>query len=86
MVQNADLTRLINSSEVQAVVRPVKGGRITKRTNVQKKNPLVNRQVLLRLNPYAKAFSENKMGQEKLKADEKPTRVTEAFSSVLHED
>ena len=85
VVSNADISRLINSSEVQAVVRPAKGGALTKRAGVQKKNPLKNRQVLLRLNPYAKAFSENKLGSTKLDAG-KPERAEEKFSKVLHED
>ncbi|KAK9479209.1 ribosomal protein L4 domain-containing protein [Lipomyces japonicus] len=59
IVHNADITRLINSAEIQSVVRPA-GEKYTKRTNVQKKNPLKNKQVLLRLNPYAKAFKEAK--------------------------
>lgn len=85
LVTNADIGRLINSSEVQAVVRPAKGGARTKRAGVQKKNPLKNKQVLLRLNPYAKAFSEKKLGQEKLKVG-KPERAAESFSKILHED
>ena len=84
IVSNADVSRLINSSEVQAVVRPVKGGALTKRAGVQKKNPLRNKQVLLRLNPYAKAFSEKKLGQEKLKGE--PQRAAESFAKILHED
>jgi large subunit ribosomal protein L4e len=86
IVSNADISRLINSSEVQAVVRPAKGDAKTKRAGVQKKNPLKNRQVLLRLNPYAKAFSEKKLGQEKVGGDEKPDRAAELFSKVLHEN
>lgn len=85
LVANADIARLINSSEVQAVVRPAIGGSKTKRTGVQKKNPLKNKQVLLRLNPYAKAFSEKKLGQEKI-ADGKPERAAESFAKVLLED
>ena len=85
VVHNADISRLINSSEVQAVVRPVKGSAITKRANVQKKNPLRNRQVLLRLNPYAKAFSEKKLGSEKFKEGE-PTRAGETFVNIIHEE
>lgn len=85
LVSNADITRLINSSEVQAVVRAAKGGARTKRAGVQKKNPLKNKQVLLRLNPYAKAFSEGKLGAEK-KEDEKPERAAEHFAKILHED
>ncbi|KAK9457918.1 ribosomal protein L4 domain-containing protein [Dipodascopsis uninucleata] len=59
IVYNADVTRLINSAEIQAVVKAA-GEKYTKRTNVQKKNPLKNKQVMLRLNPYAKAFKESK--------------------------
>ncbi|KAI4145827.1 MAG: hypothetical protein L6R39_003679, partial [Caloplaca ligustica] len=39
VVANADITRLINSAEVQAVVRAKKGESRTKRAGVQKKNP-----------------------------------------------
>lgn len=85
IVSNADISRLINSSEVQAVVRPAKGDAKTKRAGVQKKNPLRNKQVLLRLNPYAKAFSEKKLGQEKFR-EEKPDRAAEHFAKVLHEN
>ncbi|KAL5710355.1 60S ribosomal protein L4 [Ranunculus cassubicifolius] len=47
---NADLARIINSDEVQSVVRPIKE---SKRAPM-KKNPLKNLNVLLKLNPYAK--------------------------------
>ena len=86
IVANADISRLINSSEVQAVVRPPKGEAKTKRAGVQKKNPLRNRQVLLRLNPYAKTFSEKKLGQQKFQGDDKPTRAAEHFAKILHEN
>ena len=86
VVSNADIGRLINSSEVQAVVRPAKGGARTKRVGVQKKNPLKNKQVLLRLNPYAKAFSAGKMGQTALDEDKKPERAAESFANILHEN
>ena len=85
VVHNADISRLINSSEVQAVVRPAKGEAKTKRTVVQKKNPLKNKEVMLRFNPYAKAFSEQKLGQEKLQ-DGKPERAAESFAGILHEN
>src|SRR5207248_8626880 len=85
IVSNADIGRLINSSEVQAVVRPAKGASKTKRAGVQKKNPLKNKQVLLRLNPYAAAFSKEGLGQKKLR-DGKPERAGNVFSKVLHDD
>ncbi|XP_064971851.1 large ribosomal subunit protein uL4 isoform X1 [Musa acuminata AAA Group] len=48
---NADLSRIINSDEVQSVVRPIKK-EVKRRT--LKKNPLKNLYTLLKLNPYAK--------------------------------
>lgn len=48
---NADLARIINSDEVQSVVRPIK--KEVKRAPL-KKNPLKNLNTLLKLNPYAK--------------------------------
>merc|ERR1712139_572800 len=50
MMKNADLTRIINSDEIQRVVRPAKSQR---RPSI-KKNPLKNISVMVRLNPYAK--------------------------------
>jgi large subunit ribosomal protein L4e len=84
-VANADLTRLINSSEIQSVLRAPKGDARTKRVNVQKKNPLRNKQVMLRLNPYAAAYSKQKLGQQKVEAG-KPTRASAAFEQVLNEE
>ncbi|KZV53656.1 hypothetical protein F511_38993 [Dorcoceras hygrometricum] len=49
---NADLGRIINSDEVQSVVKPIK--KDVKRAQL-KKNPLKNLNVMLKLNPYAKA-------------------------------
>uniref|UniRef100_A0A6N2LAR6 Large ribosomal subunit protein uL4 C-terminal domain-containing protein n=1 Tax=Salix viminalis TaxID=40686 RepID=A0A6N2LAR6_SALVM len=48
---NADLARIINSDEVQSVVKPIK--KEIKRASL-KKNPLKNLNVMLKLNPYAK--------------------------------
>lgn len=51
-MHNGDLARIINSDEIQSVVRPIK--KECKRA-VLKKNPLKNLNVMLKLNPYAKA-------------------------------
>lgn len=48
---NSDLARLINSAEVQKVVRPAVKGR--QLAGDQKKNPLTNHRALVKLNPYA---------------------------------
>ena len=85
LVAQPDIAKLINSSEVQSVLRPVKGGAITKRGVVQKKNPLRNKQVLLRLNPYAKAYSQQGLGSEKTAVD-KPQGNDETFEGTLMEN
>jgi len=78
IVSNADIGRLINSSEVQSVVRGVKGGKVQKRGSrfsVQKKNPLKNRQVLLRLNPYAVTYRKEGLGHVKVEDRNPKDRV-----------
>ncbi|KAJ5708905.1 60S ribosomal protein L4-A [Penicillium malachiteum] len=85
LVANADLARLINSSEIQSVVRAPKGEARTKRTNVQKKNPLRNKQVMLRLNPYAGAYSKQKLGQQSVEGG-KPERANATFLNTLSEE
>ncbi|KAL4864175.1 hypothetical protein BDV12DRAFT_176504 [Aspergillus spectabilis] len=85
LVANADLARLINSSEIQSVLRAPKGEARTKRANVQKKNPLRNKQVMLRLNPYAAAFSKEKLGQSSVEGG-KPETVSQGFLKTLHEE
>ncbi|KAJ2474034.1 60S ribosomal protein L4B [Coemansia sp. RSA 2131] len=65
IISNPDVTRLIASNEIQAVVRPA-GAPFTKRPFVQKKNPLRNSQVLVRLNPYAQVLRRAEiLGQNK---------------------
>ncbi|KAK3117204.1 60S ribosomal protein L4B [Teratosphaeriaceae sp. CCFEE 6253] len=85
LMTQPDLAKLINSSEVQSVLRPVRGGAITKRTVVQKKNPLKNKQVLLRLNPYASAYSKEGLGHVKADAG-KPEGKDSVFTEALHEN
>ncbi|PHH91222.1 hypothetical protein CDD83_1272 [Cordyceps sp. RAO-2017] len=58
VVSQSDLTRLINSTEIQSSLNAPKGEAVTRRSAVQKKNPLRNKQVMLRLNPYASVFKE----------------------------
>ncbi len=60
IMANPDLARLINSDEVQAVVRPA-GQAIVKRPFTQRKNPLKNMGVLVRLNPYAQTLRRREM-------------------------
>eukprot|EP01041_Mallomonas_annulata_P001677 gene1677-3242_t len=65
MMANADLARLINSDEIQSVIRPA----ITSTLELPKKrNPLKNHSVMVGLNPYAavvKARSDAKLNMNK---------------------
>ncbi|XVE83252.1 hypothetical protein DITRI_Ditri16bG0072800 [Diplodiscus trichospermus] len=81
---NADLSRIINSDEVQSVVKPIK--KEVKRAPL-KKNPLKNLNAMLKLNPYAKtarrmsllAESQRvKAKKEKLDKKRKPISKEEA--------
>ena len=51
-LQNANLARIINSNEVQSVVRPVQ--RNVRLHDRQKRNPLTNAALMNRLNPFDK--------------------------------
>lgn len=90
-VTNPDITRIINSDEIQSVVRPAGQAR-TKRPFTQRKNPLRNRAVLFRLNPYAKvairaeakkASAKEKKVAKKGGKEEKRTVAGEKFVEQL---
>lgn len=85
IVAQADITKLINSTEVQSVLRPVRGGAVSKRGVVQKKNPLRNKQVMLRLNPYAATYAKEGLGHQKREGG-KPTEADGTFKGLLHEN
>merc|ERR1712230_152620 len=73
-------------SDLKSVIRAAIGQARTKRAGVQKKNPLHNKQVLLRLNPYAAGYSKDKIGTKGLDAG-KPERAAKTpFAAVLKED
>ena len=67
-VANADLARLINSNEVQAVVRPAVKDR---RFPAQKKNPLVNHAAMVKLNPYAAVARKTELAAQAARAVKK---------------
>ena len=83
IVSNTDITRVINSDEVKAVLKAA-GPAQTKKTASLKKNPLKNKQILYRLNPYAKAFSEKKLGSAKAPASKSAdkSKFLEVFKSA----
>lgn len=83
IVSNADVTGIINSAEIQSVLR-AKGDAQTPRVNPQKRNPLKNKAVLTRLNPYASAYAEKKLGSQK--AEEPKRRSPNDFKLILHDN
>lgn len=83
LISNPDITRIINSNEIQSALNPAKTAK-QKRAGL-KKNPLRNRTVLLRLNPYAKAVKKAEaalVGTRKQKKAEKVVKAR-AFEAVL---
>ncbi|CAN4121610.1 unnamed protein product [Withania somnifera] len=85
---NADLARIINSDEVQSVVRPIKRD-VNKRATL-KKNPLKNLNVLLKLNPYAKTARRmsllaeaQRVKAKKEKLDKKRHQITKEEASAI---
>lgn len=90
-ITNFDVTRIINSDEIQSVVR-VAGSNRTKRPFTQKKNPLRNRAILNRLNPYAQAARRAEVRKQKqrlagkAKKDIKSERflASKEFLQILH--
>jgi len=84
VVAQADLTRLINSSEIQSVLNAPKGLARTRRGNVQKKNPLRNKQIMLRQNPYAAAYAKEGLGSVKANNGKAPA-LPASFKELLNE-
>jgi large subunit ribosomal protein L4e len=70
IMANSDLTRLINSDEIQSRVLPPKDNGVRKSL---KKNPLKNFGAMVKLNPYAKAAKRMALlaeaNRKKLKAE-----------------
>jgi len=68
LLTNPDLGRVINSDEIQTIVRPVIRQPVF---HVRKKNPLKNLGFLIKLNPYAKTQRRRQILVEKARATKK---------------
>jgi len=86
---NSDLARIINSDEVQSVVRPI--NKEVKRATL-KKNPLKNLNVMLKLNPYAKTAKrmallaeKQRLVAKKEKLDQKRNIVSKVSDFMISE-
>ncbi|OCF30772.1 50S small subunit ribosomal protein L4e [Kwoniella heveanensis CBS 569] len=87
-IASSDVTRLINSDEIQSVVRAA-GPAVQKRPFTQKKNPLKNKAVLFRLNPYAKSLRRQELLRQERKAKGSvkktaPGVAGKEFLNILH--
>jgi large subunit ribosomal protein L4e len=79
-ISNPDVQRIIQSTEVQSVLRPA-GPKTVKRPFTQKKNPLKNQGVMFRLNPYAKTYKRRELLN--LEAKKKGTPKSEREAKKL---
>jgi len=90
-ISNPDVQRIINSTEVQSVLRAA-GQKRTKRPYTQKKNPLKNQGVMFRLNPYAKTYKRRELinlekkrkGVSKAERSGEKLAAGKAFLETLH--
>jgi len=82
-MSNADVSRIINSDEVQKVVRPAES---QKKFTLRKKNPLKNLGVMIKLNPYAptriRAEIRAQEAKKKAKADKKKAKKATGATSA----
>ncbi|KAJ1917657.1 60S ribosomal protein L4B [Tieghemiomyces parasiticus] len=86
LITNSDITRIINSTEVQSVLRPA-GPKATRRPYTHKKNPLKNKAVMDRLNPYAAAVrSAAAEGKNKKTEKTKKPKASAKFVEMLKAD
>jgi len=78
VMANSDITRLINSDEVQSKVRAADTTIVRKRL---KKNPLRNLGVKVRLNPYALSLRRAELKAQERRADLKAKKLATARAS-----
>jgi len=83
LLTNPDLGRVINSDEVQTLVRPVIRQPVF---HLRKKNPLKNLGFLIRLNPYAKTQRRRQILVERYRAERKDTILAKKRAQAKHRD
>lgn len=79
IMTNSDLTRLINSDEVQSALAPKK--EVTRVTR-QKKNPLKNLGVMVKLNPYVLAMKRQALKAGEAQAAAKAAKAANAAKGL----
>ncbi|KAF9210163.1 hypothetical protein BGZ49_003617 [Haplosporangium sp. Z 27] len=86
IISNPDITRIINSAEIQGSLKAA-GPSKTPRPYTQKKNPLKNFPTMNRLNPYAQTLRRAEILKKTQKKSAKKTPKTPvAFLNILHSE
>ncbi|KAL8129777.1 hypothetical protein V2J09_018932 [Rumex salicifolius] len=80
---NGDLARIVNSDEIQSVVKPVK--KDVKRASL-KKNPLKNLNAMLKLNPYAKTARRMSLIAEEQRVKAKQDKIAKKRTAISKEE
>lgn len=78
---NADLTRIINSDEIQSIVKPASSGASI--TIPVKRNPLRHSDVKIALNPYHAEVKAREQKQEKASAADKSKAKKAAYAAKV---
>ncbi|KAJ1550562.1 hypothetical protein HK096_006236, partial [Nowakowskiella sp. JEL0078] len=86
IISNTDLPRIINSDEIQSVLK-VAGLSKTPRPFTQRKNGLKNLAVRVKLNPYAKVLLDAELNlTKKTKVQKKKVKNTKFVNTLLQEE
>ncbi|KAF9336086.1 hypothetical protein BG006_009780 [Podila minutissima] len=86
IMSNPDVTRIINSAEVQGSLKAA-GPSKTPRPYTQKKNPLKSMAVMNRLNPYAQTLRRAEiLKKSQTKSAKKAPKTAAAFLNTLHSE
>jgi len=88
VLTNADVNRIINSDEIQSVLRTKKSAR---RFHTQKRNPLKNFGVMVKLNPFALTQKKRSLiaaqkakSEHKKKVKKVSRKTSKQFLTILH--
>ena len=81
IMTQTDLSRVINSNEIQSAVRAPKAGK-TRAHAPLKRNPLKNKSAMERLNPYAKVAREMQARAQEERSKAKAAKSSAARSAV----
>jgi len=79
LLQSADLSRLINSDQIQSLIRAPK----TTDTHLRKKNPLKNKSAMKRLNPFDEKRKQLEQKQQEERAKTRKQRLRERRTHKL---